>query len=148
MNKLLKAGLFTAFSLAFLPALAQQPIGSQPDSTKVLISADTAPEFPGGNKALFQFLANNLKEVDLKDKPEGLTILQFIVTKAGAIKDITVIKSLEPSLDQAAIEAIKKMPNWIPGSHKGQIEDVRFTLPVRFSKEYQQKTKTKQKKKN
>lgn len=93
------------------------------------------------------FLQEQLKDVDLKDKPEGLTVITIVVTKAGAIKDIQVIKSLEPSLDQAAIEAIKKMPNWVPGSHKGQIEDVRFTLPVRFSKEYQQKTKTKQKKK-
>jgi TonB family protein len=142
------SALFCLLSIAFLPALAQeQPEKARPDSLKVLISADTAPEFPGGNKALLQFLVDNLKEVDLKHKPEGLSIIQFIVTKEGTIKDIEVIRSLEPTLDQAAIEAIKKMPKWIPGLHKGQIVDVRFTLPVRFSRENQQKTKIKKKSK-
>jgi len=149
MDKIISAVLFCLFSLAFFPALAQKkPSELQIDSTKVFISADVAPQFPGGDKAMLLFLQEQLKEVDFKDKPEGVAVLSIVVTKEGLIKDIQVIRSLEPSLDQAAIEAIKKMPRWIPGSHKGQIVDVRYTLPVRFSKQNQQKTKTKQKKKS
>lgn len=148
MDKIISTILFTVFFIAYFPALAQnQQTGSQSDSTKIFISADVAPQFPGGDEAMLQFLQEQLNEINLDNKPEGISILTIVVTKAGEIKDITVVKSLEPTLDAAAIEAVKKMPRWTPGSHKGQIEDVRFTLPVRFGKEIQQKSKTKQKKK-
>ena len=95
-----------------------------------------------------EFLIEQLQTVDLNDKPEGISMLNFIVTNEGDIQDIRVFRSLEPSLDQAAIDAVKRMPRWVPGIEKGQNVNVRFTIPVLFSKDNQQKTKTKQKNKN
>ena len=93
------------------------------------------------------FLKEHIKNVDLSNKPEGISYISFIVTKEGNIQDIRVIKSLDPTLDQAAIEIIKQMPRLIPGSSKGKVIDLQWVVPVLFSKENQQKTKLKSKRK-
>src|SRR5436190_19986817 len=90
--------LFTALSLAILPAFAQQKkVATQPTDTtkyKIFEYADTSPEFPGGDEALMKFLFSQVQNVDMANKPEGLAVLNFVVTETGEIKDITVLKSL------------------------------------------------------
>lgn len=98
------------------------------------------PKFPGGEMALVNFLQEQLKHVDLKDKPDGTAYLDFIVTKDGEIKNVQVTKSLDPTLDKAAVKAVKAMPRWNPGSSGGKVVDVRYTLPVKFRKESQKLT--------
>jgi hypothetical protein len=139
--------------LGIFPAWAQQqPVQKEKVETveeQIYVTVGEMPKYPGGEAAMQQFLHHQLKGIDLIDKPEGLTILQFIVTTAGEIKEITVLKSLESTLDQAARDAIMKMPRWIPGtSTNGEKVNVRYILPVRFGNENLQKIKTKQKKKS
>ncbi len=128
--------LFAAFSIAFLPAFAQEKPKANPEGTSEILicPVEFNPEFPGGNGALMKFLLSKLQNTDMTNKPEGLVILQFEVTETGELKDFTIVKTLEPSLDIAALIAVKQMPNWIPASQNGIPVKVRFTLPVRFSK--------------
>ena len=56
MNKLLKAGPFLAFTLAFLPAVAQENTNKPTKNSRPFIKGyqidtlDVMPEFPGGEK--------------------------------------------------------------------------------------------------
>jgi protein TonB len=147
MKTLLTTLLFTGFSIAFFPAFAQQkskPVAPT-DTTKILLIADTSPVFPGGTDSLLKFLGEHLPFVSMIGKPEGFSILQFVVTETGEIKDISVLRSLHPTLDSAAIQAVKAMPTWFPGTYQGKNAKVRFTLPVSFSKALTGKTKGKSK---
>ncbi len=143
--------LFAVFSLAFLPAFAQEKpkANSQlSDSTVVLELAEVSPEFPGGIEPLMKFLFSKIQNTDMANKPEGVVILQFVVTETGKIENIMVLRSLEPTLDSTAIKAVEAMPNWIPGTNKGQAAKVYYYLPVRFSKNISSNSKSKTKEKN
>ena len=92
------------------------------------------PSFPGGSKALMEYLDKNIKYPVSAQKNllEGRVILQFIVDKKGRLSDIKVAKKVEPSLDAEAVRVVKSMPRWNPGIEKGKAVKVRYTLPVTF----------------
>ncbi len=92
------------------------------------------PEYPGGLKELYRYLGNNVKypKKALKQNAHGIVILQFVVSKTGAIENVEVVKSVHPAIDQEAIRLVAGMPAWQPGQQEGIIKNVRYTLPVSF----------------
>lgn len=96
--------------------------------------AEQMPVFPGGDKELMIYLANNLKypESAIRDSIQGRVVCQFIVTKAGEITDVVIKRGLSPDIDAEALRVVKAMPKWVPGKDKGEPVDVYFTLPIRF----------------
>lgn len=105
---------------------------SEPDP--IYEVAEVMPEFPDGNQALFEFIAENLKypQKAIDNQTEGRVVLQFVVDKEGKVTDIQVVHSIDPTLDQAAIDVIRTLPDWKPGMQNGQPVNVRYTLPVVF----------------
>ena len=103
-------------------------------SDKVFEVVDEMPSFPGGQSALFDFMAKNIKypEVAEDNGIQGRVILTFIVKKDGALSDVRVAKSVDPALDKEAVRLIKSMPKWSPWIEKGQFVNVKFTVPVTF----------------
>jgi len=69
----------------------------------------------------------------LKDKVEGIVIVQIIVEKDGSFTNPTVISSVHPKLDEAALLAVSKLDNnFTPGKHKGEVVRCYFQIPVPF----------------
>lgn len=96
--------------------------------------SETMPEFIGGVDSLMSFLSNNIKYPKSAQKKniEGKVILQFTINVQGEIKDVTVVKSVETSLDDEAVRVVKSMPSWNPGTQNGNRIPVRYTLPIIF----------------
>ena len=93
------------------------------------------PEFPGGHKALFEYLANNVHypEQAVKDSIEGRVICQILVQADGSITDIKVVRSLGyPELDEEAVRVISEMPKWVWKRDPGKYAPVRYIVPVTF----------------
>ena len=92
------------------------------------------PSFPGGMKAMMDYLKENTEypAKAVKNKIQGRVIVQFIVDEKGNLSDVKVAKSVEPSLDAEAVRVVKAMPRWNPGIEKGKAVKVRYTLPVTF----------------
>lgn len=58
----------------------------------------------------------------------------FIVTKDGSVGEVKVVRSVSPELDQAAIEAVRKLQRFNPGREAdGTPVNVWYTLPITFS---------------
>ena len=93
------------------------------------------PSFPGGMKALMNYLQENIKyPKDAQDaKKEGRVIANFIVEKDGSISNVKIIRSIFPSLDAEAERIITGMPKWIPGMQNGENVRVKYTIPISFS---------------
>ncbi len=97
------------------------------------------PEFPQGIDSLHRFIRNNLKYPE-SEKGKGLNgviYVQFVVDKVGKVKDPKILRSISGGeiLDQAVLEVINKMPDWIPREQQGKKVPVYFNLPVRFKDE-------------
>ena len=97
----------------------------------IFMMVEQMPSFPGGDKELMKYLSENIKypsEYDI----QGTVIIRFVVDENGDVKDITIMRSLDPAFDAEAMRVIAAMPKWIPGKQGGKAVSVYYTLPVRF----------------
>lgn len=104
------------------------------DQAKVFEVVEVMPAFPGGEKALLEYIDQQLVYplADQEAGIEGRVVLRFRITATGEITDIEVVHSLSPACDKEAIRIVKNMPKWISGKMNGQAVDTFFSLPIRF----------------
>ncbi|WP_195470263.1 M56 family metallopeptidase [Bacteroides xylanisolvens] len=113
--------------------ITETQIKSVPDSV-VFQVVEEMPDFPGGMKALMDYLSKNVKyPVEAHAiGAQGRVIVSFTVKKDGSIADTKVERSVNPYLDKEAMRVIAAMPKWQPGKQRGEAVNVRFTVPVAF----------------
>ncbi len=92
------------------------------------------PEFPGGEMELMEWVYSHLKypEAALNDSIEGRVTIQFVVEKTGKVADVKVVRTQNAILNQAAIDVVKALPDFIPGKNQGVPADYTYILPVTF----------------
>ena len=92
------------------------------------------PEFPGGMKALMDYLSTNVKYPEAAKQAgiSGRVTTRFVVGEDGVIRDVKVVRSVSPELDAEAIRVMSSMPKWKPGKQDGKPVPVRYTVPVNF----------------
>ncbi len=106
------------------------------DSSMVYDFPEQMAKYPGGADAMDLFIRKNLNyPKELKDAGvQGKVYVQFVVEKDGSITNIIVRRGANNDvLDQEALNVIKKMPDWIPGSMRGKKVRVKQTIPIKFS---------------
>lgn len=95
------------------------------------------PQYPGGNKALMEFMRQNIKYPD-QAKEKGLygqVIVKFDVNIDGTITSAKVAHSVDPILDNEALRVISLMPKWLPAlDESGNPKKASFSLPFIFHK--------------
>ena len=108
--------------------------GSQKDEP-VFNVVEQMPEFPGGEKALKDFIGSSIKyPVEaIKKNIQGKVFVTFVVTHEGAVTKARVVRSVDPLLDQEALRVINLLPTWKPGKQRGVEVDVAYTIPVQFA---------------
>ncbi|HBK40100.1 MAG TPA: M56 family peptidase, partial [Porphyromonadaceae bacterium] len=101
---------------------------------ELFIVVEVQPQYPGGDITMNKFISDNLQypKIAQENGIQGRVITQFIVEKDGSLSDIQVVRGVDPSLDKEAIRLIRLMPEWIPGTQRGNKVRVRYTLPVTF----------------
>ncbi|MDG1913785.1 MAG: energy transducer TonB [Crocinitomix sp.] len=111
-------------------------VNESQDSSMVYDFPEQMAHFPGDADAMDIFIRKNLYyPPKLKAAGvQGKVYIQFIVEKDGSISNITIRRECQNAeLDQEAVNVIKKMPNWIPGTIRGKKVRVKQTVPVKFS---------------
>ena len=106
----------------------------KPDKNGVYQVVDQMPEFPGGEKAMMKYLADNIKYPQkAKDNNiAGRVFVGFIVEKDGSISEVKVLRGIGGGCDEEAVRVIKAMPKWTPGKVKGEPVRVSYTIPLNF----------------
>lgn len=92
------------------------------------------PEFPGGEAAMMQWIAKNIKypEIAKENNIQGKVFVQFIIDKDGYVKNVEVVRGVDPVLDKEAVRVVSSMPQWKPGKQRGKPVKVQFQLPINF----------------
>lgn len=100
----------------------------------VYTAVEKLPEFPGGQVELLKFMTRNTNypEKAIEKGIEGRVICSFVVRKDGSLTDATVIKGVDPTLDQEAMRVVSTMPKWTPGEQNGKAVSVKYTVPITF----------------
>lgn len=120
---------------------APEPVRSEPlnkpqpvNSTRVYDVVEQMPSFPGGISGLRTYLNQNTRyPAEAQENcVQGRVVVSFVVGKDGHISDVTVLRSVDPSLDKEAVRVIRNMPRWTPGKQGGEPVKVRYNVPVSF----------------
>lgn len=101
---------------------------------KVYEVVEVPPVFPGGEKAMFNYLMMNIKypEEAHKQNIQGRVMVQFVVNETGKIESPKVLNRIDPLLEAEALRVVTSMPDWTPGKQGGKNVSVRYTLPIQF----------------
>jgi len=96
---------------------------------------EVMPSFKGGGLEKFREWVSkrtNYPEAAIKKRIRGTVFLTFIVEKDGSVSHVTVVKSVDPLLDDEAVKAISESPKWTPGLQRGEPVRVRYSIPLNF----------------
>lgn len=109
------------------------PVGTVNDQN-VFVVVEQMPEFPGGQKALQQFLMSSVSypQVAKEKGIQGKVYVSFVVDKEGSVKNVKVIRGADTLLDAEALRVVQSMPKWTPGKQDGKEVDVQQTIPINF----------------
>lgn len=104
------------------------------NSNSVYDVVEQMPSFPGGISGLRTYLNQNIRYPAEAQEicVQGRVVVSFVVEKDGHISDVTVLRSVDPSLDKEAVRVIRNMPRWTPGKQGGEPVKVRYNVPVSF----------------
>lgn len=113
-----------------VPLYKPQPV----NRNSVYDVVEQMPSFPGGISGLRTYLNQNIRYPAEAQETcaQGRVVVSFVVGKDGHISDVTVVRSVEPSLDKEAIRVVRNMPRWTPGKQGGEPVRVRYNVPVSF----------------
>jgi len=100
------------------------------------IFVETMPTFQGGGISKFQEWVRrrtNYPQEAIDNRISGTVILSFIVEKDGFVSNVTVLKGVNPILDNEARNVISASPKWSPGKQRGQPVRIRYVIPINFA---------------
>lgn len=92
------------------------------------------PRFPDGEKGMQTYITNNLKypASAIEKQVSGRVTVRFVVEEDGSLKDVMVVRGIDPDCDSEAIRVVESMPKWVPGQMKDEKVATSFTLPIYF----------------
>jgi len=92
------------------------------------------PFYPGGDSELIRYVSEHTKYPVIAQESgiEGTVYIRFVVTKTGAVGQASVMRAVDPLLEEEALRVVKSLPKWTPGKNNGNPVNVWFIIPVRF----------------
>ncbi|MGV3504381.1 MAG: energy transducer TonB [Adhaeribacter sp.] len=113
---------------------ATEALSAKPDRLKppVANSKNPADRFPGGKKALQNYLGQNLRypAPALKENRTGQVRIQVSVDARGHLKDFKILQADHELFAEEALRVLKGMPEWQP--EDTSLEPVTLVFPIVF----------------
>lgn len=134
------AWLWLAFASAAFAQMSAQtesvagPLVAVSDTTIYAVKdVDVKPQFPGGDEAMYRWLADNINYPSIDTGKQFKIVVQFEISVSGKIENIIFIKKCGiPQLRKEIVRLIESMPVWSPGYVNGMPVRVRYLLPITF----------------
>jgi len=104
------------------------------EEPQVFIIVEDMPEFPGGELALRKYIAENVRypEMAKENDIQGTVYVRFVVDTDGSVKNVEVLRGVDPLLDKEAVRVVQSLPKWKPGKQRGKAVKVSHSVPIKF----------------
>jgi TonB family protein len=95
---------------------------------------EESPTFPGGYEALANHWKKNTRyPAEARRRGiQGRVYVNIVISENGELIDKSIFRGIEPTLDQAALDAFNNMPRWQPGKVGGKNVRVKLLFPIYF----------------
>jgi len=105
------------------------------EEAQIFMVVESMPEYPGGEAALYAYLAENIKYPQMAKESgiQGRVFVTFVVERDGRVTDVRVLRGIGGGCDEEAIRVVEGMPKWSPGKQRGKAVRVQYNLPVKFT---------------
>jgi protein TonB len=105
------------------------------EEMQIFMVVESMPEYPGGETALYKYLAENIKYPQMAKESgiQGRVFVTFVVERNGSVTDVKVLRGIGGGCDEEAIRVVQNMPKWTPGKQRGKSVRVQYNLPVKFT---------------
>ncbi len=104
------------------------------EEQQIFFIVEDMPQFPGGDAALQNYIATHVvyPEIAKENGITGRVYVRFVVNRKGKVDKVSIARGVDPSLDKAAVDVIKGLPDWSPGKQRGKPVNVWYTAPINF----------------
>lgn len=105
------------------------------EEAEIFYIVEDMPSFKGkGLDGFRNWVMKNLQypEIAAENGISGTVYVQFVVEPSGLVNKVTIMRSVDPSLDKEAIRVVKTSPKWTAGKQRGKSVRVAFTFPIKF----------------
>lgn len=94
---------------------------------------DVPAEYPGGIVEMKKFIAANLIFPNNMHDYVGRVYVSFEVEKDGCLTQAKIMRGVSEEMDQAALNVVEAMPQWIPAKNNGKVVVTFVRLPISFT---------------
>jgi protein TonB len=102
---------------------------------EVFVIVEDMPKFKGGDINKFrEWVQKRVRypEIAAENGIQGRVYITFVVETSGLVSNVSVTRSVDALLDEAAKEAVEASPKWDPGMQRGRPVRVRYSIPIIF----------------
>jgi protein TonB len=106
------------------------------ESDEPFFFVEVMPSFKGGDINKFRDWVQkrtNYPQMAIERKIQGRVFLTFIVETDGSVSNVTIVKGVDPLIDDEALKTIRESPKWTPGLQRGQPVRVRYSMSLLFA---------------
>lgn len=100
-----------------------------------VVIVEEMPQYPGGDKALLEYLSKNLTyPAEARKKGiMGVVFVGYTVDINGNAVDVKIVMSSNELFNPSAFEVVQSISGYKPGTQDGKPVPVRFTIPIQFT---------------
>lgn len=101
------------------------------------LAITTDPVYPGGMRALDEFVKSNFKmsRKDRKKQVEGDIMVKFTIAADGSVKNAKILNGgMSEKLNKEVLRVINLLPKWTAGTMNGTSVDVIYAYTISVGK--------------
>jgi len=105
------------------------------EEEQIFVIVEDMPTFHGGDVDKFRdWVQSRVKypQIAAENGIQGRVFIMFVVEPDGSVSNVTILRSVDPALDNEAKRVVESSPKWVPGKQRGAPVRVRFSMPINF----------------
>lgn len=105
------------------------------EEEEIFVVVEDMPTFRGGDVNKFrEWVQQRIKypQIAAENGIQGKVFIMFVVEPDGSVSNVTIMRGVDPALDQEAQRVVQTSPKWSPGKQRGAPVRVRFSITVNF----------------